>query len=442
MNKQTKNIIWQPQPKQIEFMSSSVFEVLMGGAAGGGKSDALLLEGLRQVHISQYRAIMFRRTTKQLRRLIDRSFEIFPKLHPDIEFKASDNTWIFPSGAKYILSHMEEEKNKYDHDGQEYQYIAFDELTSFSETQFLYLFSRCRSSNPSLHCYMRSSAMPIGTGLVWVKQRFIDNENEIIIDKDTGLSRQYIFANLDDNKYLKVNDPLYENRLKLLGDNLYTALRYGNWNIIEGAFFSEWDERKHVLPEHKIPNGVHVWRAMDWGYARPFSIGWFYEDYDKRIIHFKEWYGCTGKANEGLRLSAREVAKGIKEIEKLMSVQVSEGYADPSCWSKQDDIPSIIDNMRDEGIDWTPAKNDRLQSIMEIHNRLKEDGLKITENCKHLIRTLPTLQTNLRRPEDFDTNGEDHAVDMLRYSIMSRPCIRNYGDIFEGNETLTSVMAW
>jgi len=438
-----KNVIWSPQPRQIDFMSSPIFEVLMGGAAGGGKSDALLMEGLRQIHIPGYRAIMFRRTTKQLRRLIDRAYEIFTKAVRGVESTQGGTVWTFPSGAKYILSHMEEEKNKYDHDGQEYQYIAFDELTSFTETQYLYLFSRCRSSDPNIRCYIRSSGMPIGTGLIWVKQRFIDNGSGVIVlDKDTGLSRQYIFVNLDDNKYLKDNDPVYENRLKLLGDNLFLALRYGNWNIVEGAFFSEWNEREHVISPTIPTPEINVWRAMDWGFAKPFSIGWFYQDYDKNIIHFHEWYGCNGKANEGLRMSAREVAKGIKEIEKVMGLQISEGYADPSCWSKQDNTPSIIENMKDEGVDWLPANNNRLQSIMEIHNRLKEKSIKITSNCKHFIRTFPMLQTNLKKPEDFDSDGEDHAADMLRYSIMSRPCVKGYGDIYEGSDTVTSGMSW
>src|SRR3990172_11136996 len=279
-----KNVIWSPQPRQIDFMSSPIFEVLMGGAAGGGKSDALLMEGLRQIHIPGYRAIMFRRTTKQLRRLIDRAYEIFTKAVRGVESTQGGTVWTFPSGAKYILSHMEEEKNKYDHDGQEYQYIAFDELTSFTETQYLYLFSRCRSSNPKIRCYIRTSAMPIGVGVGWVKQRFIDNGEKIIIDNNTGLTRQYISATLDDNIYLKDNDPLYELRLKLMGDKLFKVLRHGDWTVIEGSVFDELDKDKHMIPTHNPPEGAIVFRALDWGYAKPFSVGWFYENYDKQII--------------------------------------------------------------------------------------------------------------------------------------------------------------
>ena len=444
--KKDNKIVWQPQKKQSDFMSTPVFECLFGGSAGGGKTDALLIEGLRQIQFPEYRAIMFRRTTKQLRRLIDRSFEIFPKIcKRAAEFKMSENTWIFSNGSKYILSHMEEEKNKFDHDGQEYQYIAFDELTSFTESQYLYLFSRCRSSNPKIRCYIRTSAMPIGVGVGWVKQRFIDNGEKIIIDNNTGLTRQYISATLDDNIYLKDNDPLYELRLKLMGDKLFKVLRHGDWTVIEGSVFDELDKDKHMIPTHNPPEGAIVFRALDWGYAKPFSVGWFYENYDKQIILFREWYGCSSP-DVGIKMGAKEVAKEIKNFEKDLSV--SYGVADPSIWSKDNNTSSIADIFTDEGVIWQPAINDRLQGKMEVHNRLRVDEgghtyFKTTDNCKHFWRTIPALQINSKRPEDVDSQCEDHYYDMVRYALMSKPLrVGNFGKIITGDDTLTASMIW
>lgn len=452
----TKNnpkIVWHPQPgPQIEFCKSSVFEVFFGGAAGGGKTDALLMEGLRQVHIPDYRAIVFRRTTKQLRKLIDRAQEIFPRAFPGARWSEQKLTWIFPSGAKYMLWHMEHENNKFDHDGQEYQYVGFDELTHFSETQYQYLYSRCRSANPNLVCYVRATGMPMGAGLTWVKQRFIDKgPYEVVKDSETGLERVFIPATLDDNIALIKNDPDYEKRLQLMGPRLYHALRYGDWNIVEGAYFEELNQQDHSCPPHTPPPGALIFRAMDWGYAKPFSIGWYYEDYDGNITRFLEWYGWTGKADKGLRMGAREVAKRIKELEKDLreshGVTVSYGVADPSIWSKVDEAPSIAENMADEGVLWEPAINDRIQGWMEFHNRLRKDDegrprFRITENCKQFWRTVPLLQSNPNQPEDLDTKMEDHCADEVRYALMSRPCLQGAGDVWVGDDRVTANMDW
>lgn len=404
---------------------------MFGGAAGGGKSDALLVESLRQVATPEYRAIIFRRKTKQLRKLTDRSFEIIPKIIPQAVWKESEKTWCFPSGAKLMLWHMEEEKHKYDHDGQEYHFIGFDELTHFSLTQYQYLYSRCRTAVKGIRCYIRSSAMPMGAGISWVKQRFIDNgPNVVIEDKDTGLERIFIPSKLDDNRILMDNDPAYEQRLKLMGPKLYRALRQGDWNVIEGACFEELDDVHKIAPE-KPYDGALVWRSLDWGYAKPFSVGWYYKNFDDHIIRFMELYGCQpGESDKGLKMDSREVAKKILAIEGELGLRISYGKADPAIWSKVDGSPSIAENMALEGVHWEPAINDRIQGKMELHSRLSTAGdgpsLYVTENCTHWWRTVPLLQVDPKRPEDVDTKMEDHIYDETRYSLMSQPC---YGSI-------------
>jgi hypothetical protein len=438
--------LWQPQEgPQTDFCETSVFEALIGGAAGGGKSDVLLHEALRQVNHPQYRAIIFRRTNPQLKKLIDRSQETFQYLSSRPKWNDSKNIWKFPTGAEIKLWHMEHEKNKYDHDGQEYHYIGFDELTHFTETQYTYLISRCRTASPDIRCYVRASAMPIKEGIIWVKQRFIDNgPYEIIKDLESGLTRQFIPAKLDDNKILMANDPNYEHKLKSLGSALYHALRFGDWDIIQGAAFDELNKQDHMCKPHNPPLGAQVWRAIDWGFAKPFSIGWYYENSDKQLIRFKEWYGWNGKANTGLRMGAPEVAKEIKKIDSLYNMGY--GVADPSIWSKDDDIKSIADAMAMEGIHWEPAKNDRIQGKMEFHARLRgNDGIplfKATEDCKHFWRTMPMLQNDERKPEDVDTKMEDHLYDEVRYMFMERPIYGESEGIVSGPETVTAGMDW
>ena len=322
------NVIWQPQPgkdgqegPQSKFLACDVFEALVGGAAGGGKSDVLLVDSLRQAHIDTYRAILFRRETTQLGRLIDRSEEIIPRAFPGANYVGGTMggaIWKFPSGARLTLTHMKEEKDKLKHDGQEYQWIGWDELTHFLLSQYIYLYSRARTSDPRLKCYIRSSAMPWGIGVPWVKARFIDNgPYKIVTDKESGLKRVFIPATLDDNKILMGNDPMYEQRLKLMGPKLFKALRKGDWSVIEGAVFEELDKEVHGCKPHLPPPGSLIWRALDWGYAKPFSVGWYYINCDKQIVRFKEWYGqkVGEKPNMGIRMGSRDVAKQILAIE-------------------------------------------------------------------------------------------------------------------------------
>ena len=114
----------------------------------------------------------------------------------------------------------------------------------------------------------------------------------------------------------------------------------------------ELNKEDHGKQPHEPPPGTPVYRCLDWGYAKPFSIGWYYLDNDKNLIRFKEWYGYGGEPDKGLRMESRDVAKKVLEIDERYNVAY--GVADPSIWSKEDG-PSIAENMRDEGVDWNPA---------------------------------------------------------------------------------------
>ena len=286
----------------------------------------------------------------------------------------------------------------------------------------------------------------MGEGVSWVKRRFIDGgAYNIIHDAESGLPRQYIPSTLEDNKVLIEADPQYEARLKLMGVKLYRALRHGDWDVIEGASFEELDKAVHSCRPHAPSKGVDVWCAMDWGYAKPFSVGWYYATPDGAIVRFREWYGWNGEANQGLRMGARDVARGILAAEQGITVGMR--YADPSIWNKSDDGNSIAENMRDEGVLWQPADNDRIQGKMEIHNRLRRNGadavgLQVAENCVHFWRTFPMLQPSTTRPEDVDSKLEDHLYDEVRYSLMSRRCFDGHGIVDYGDECMTANMDW
>lgn len=266
---------WYPnQGPQTLFMSSNVFEVLYGGQAGGGKSEALVVEALRYIHVKGYRGILFRRTFPELRQsLIPRSHELYPRLGG--VFRVHSNTWLFPSGAQVAFGHMESRTAHYLYQSAEFAYIGFDELTSFLAAQYLYLFSRARST-VGVPVRIRAATNPGGIGHEWVKERFIDNlepgtaswfrregdvDTEVDADAPGALSRLFIPASVYDNPYLMETDPLYVERLSALPMVERERLLHGNWEITPKGNVFQADWFKVVKGE---PNDVRRWvRSWD-----------------------------------------------------------------------------------------------------------------------------------------------------------------------------------
>ncbi len=443
---------YTPQPKQVIALSRSEDELFYGGAKGGGKSDFLLIDWLQ--HYLDYpkhaKGILFRRTYNELEELISRSRDLFQ----GAKFGETSKTWTFPEGATLKMRFVESDSDVSRYQGHQYSWIGFDELTEWA-TDFSYIFMiSCLRSPDGIPCVMRSSGNPGRIGHQWVKARFISISPFMkpFQDPATKLWRIFIPSTLDDNQLLMQADPDYEQRLKLLPDYLYKAFRFGDWDVIAGAAFSELRREIHGIDVNNPPdrllrvfdfermtpqNGVNIFRSMDWGYAKPFSVGWYFSDYEGRIYRYREMYGC-GKPNEGIQMPARELARKIKQIESEHNEKVILSIADASIWDKPGNqnekaerLPSIAETMAEEKIYFDRqtsinAKKSRIQGKHQLHERfiIDADGLPnlfIFNTCTHWWRTVPVLPLDPLNPEDIDTEAEDHAYDETRYLCSARP---------------------
>lgn len=445
-----ENIIWKPQPRQRIFMARKENEALYGGAAGGGKSDCAVAEGLRQVNIPHYRGIILRKTYPQLSELIDRSREIYHAAYPDAKFNEQKHCWTFPSGAKIYFGAMQHTKDRTNYQGKRYDYIDFDELTHFTWDEYSYLFSRNRPNGPGTRCYIRAQANPGGIGHGWVKERFItaappltpiyEEVNIIFPDGHTEKkvrSRIFVPSSVFDNKILLENDPEYITRLASLPENERKALLYGDWDCFSGQVFTEWRDNPdgyktrvntHVIEPFRVPSYWEIYRGFDFGYSRPFSVGWYAVDQDGRMYRIREFYGCTGVPNEGIRMEPGQIARKIRQIEaedpNLRNKKIH-GIADPSIFDESRG-ESVAQMMEREGVYFEKADNTRIAGKMQLHNRLAfdENGipmLYIFSTCRHFIRTVPALVYSSSDVEDIDTDAEDHIYDEVRYVAMEHP---------------------
>lgn len=436
---------WQPTDKQNEFLASGEDIVLYGGAAGGGKSDSLLIDalGLSQNAIAwhKYRAIIFRKTYPEVSELIDRSQEMYPAIFPGAKFHVADKEWHFKSGAKVIFGYMERDEHRFKYQGKEYQYVGWDELTHWANPVcFNFMLSRTRSTNKDIKCYTRATTNPGGRGHGWVKSLFkIPNDGRgtrfvqtvKVKEKEVNRSMRFVPAKLTDNPHLSSTD--YGERLLMLPHNERLKLLDGRWDVQEGQYFTDFDPKKHIVKPFQIPLHWPRWRAMDWGYMRPYSIGWYTMDPDGIIYRYRELYGYGGEANVGTREDALEVREKIMRLERSeirAGVEFRNNPADPSIWTKIGTGRSIAE-MFGRDVSWnspfmhkgTDGQNlkYRVNGWHECSHRLKTGTFKLFEGeNEHWIRTVPELLCDETKSEDIDTQMEDHVGDEWRYSMVSR----------------------
>lgn len=444
-------IVWQPQAgPQTALVTCPVFEVFYGGARGGGKTEGSLGDWIQ--HSAQYGelaiGIFIRRHLKDLLEVIERAKRLYIPL--GATFVGSPHPqFTMANGARLRFAYLDRDQDADQFQGGSYTRIYVEEAGQFpSISPINKLRAACRPPDGAkVHCGMRLTGNPGGPGQHWLKERYIDpcrTGFKVITETDAvevdgevipvSIDRVFIPSKVSDNKLLLKNDPAYVMRLRQSGSAaLVKAWLDGDWDAVEGAYFDEWSESKHVLHRswlNKIPDHAMRFRSFDWGHAKPFSVGWWAVSDgtwglpNGALLRYREWYGAKS-ANVGLRMSNDLIALGILEREK--GERISYGVADPSIFI-QSGGPSIAEQMLLKGVSWRAADNARIAGWGQCRMRLQgENGLPMVyflDTCVDLIRTLPMMQHNENHEEDLDSEGEDHAVDEFRYGMMSRPYIR------------------
>ncbi|MBN2323817.1 MAG: terminase [Spirochaetes bacterium] len=422
--------VWTPQPKQKLALECPADELFYGGAKGGGKSDFLLADFLRGLKYgSHHRGILFRRSYDEFAELQARAYEIYPKIGAVFHghsLRKGSRVWEFPSGSTLKMRYLDRDEDVQHYQGHQYTWIGFDELSEWA-TDYCYIFMfSCARSPYGVPVSIRGSGNPGRPGHVWLKHRFIDNKEpyKLYRDPETEMYSAFIPAFLDDNPILMQKDPAYEKRLKALPAHLYRAFRSGDWDVFAGQAFEEFRRDLHVISPVPLDPSWFRFASFDWGYAHPFSIGWWATTHEGRMIRYREWYGCErGKHNVGIKMASREVAR------KSWAISVAEGckdmVADPSIWTKIDEGPSIADNFAAAGWNMIKGNNDRVSGCARVHDYMKglaSDGrplMVVFDTCNAWIRIMPVLIVDDDNPEDILKKQEDHPYDDTRYAAMS-----------------------
>tara|TARA_A100001388_G_scaffold230025_1_gene181992 strand:+ start:30664 stop:32535 length:1872 start_codon:yes stop_codon:yes gene_type:complete len=442
--KKKKEVVFAPNKgPQTEFLAASEREVLYGGAAGGGKSYGLLADPMRYFSNPNFNGLILRRTNDELRELIWKSQELYPKAFKGCRWAEKKSQWTFPSGAKMWLTYLERDQDVLRYQGQAFSYVAFDELTQYA-TPFAwnYMRSRLRTTDPDLPIYMRATTNPGGSGHGWVKRMFIDpsppNKKFVAKDIETGKDlvypesheksgeplfyRRFIPASLKDNPYL-MEGGQYEANLLSLPEMQRRQLLEGDWAVADGAAFSEFRQDTHVIEPYEIPTDWRRFRSCDFGYSSFSAVHWFAIDPSyNTLINYRELYLSQH--------TGRDLAKAVLQAEG--SERIDYGVLDSSCWHNRGQIgPSIAEEMIAMGCRWRPsdrtngariAGKNRLHEVLKVNEDTGLPGIQFFNTCRQIIADLPVIPNDPRGTEDIDPKyTSDHAYDSVRYAVMSRP---------------------
>jgi len=439
-----QDIVFQPNAgPQTDFLSSSEREVLYGGAAGGGKSYAMLADPLHGLNSPNFSGLLVRHTTEELRELIQKSQELYPRAIPGIKWSERKSQWTSPRGGRLWMSYLDKDMDVTRYQGQAFNWIGFDELTQWSSPYaWDYMRSRLRSAfAKELGLYMRATTNPGGAGHSWVKKMFIDpsplRQPFWATNIETGeeihfpvghtrageplFKRRFIPASLFDNPYLSDGGD-YEAMLLSLPEHQKKQLLEGNWDVNEGAAFPEFNRKIHVVDTFKVPTNWTKFRACDYGYGSYTGVVWIAVAPDEQLVIYREMY-CS-------KVTATDLADMIIDAERDDGT-IRYGVLDSSLWHNRGDTgPSLAEQMNMKGCRWRPSdrsRGSRISGKNELHRRLQVDEftenprLVFMANCTNMIAQLPALPLDKRNSEDVDTNAEDHLYDALRYGIMTRP---------------------
>lgn len=427
--KQVKVPDYTPSERQTKFHTSIAFETLYGGAAGGGKTAALVAEAI--TYALQYpksRVYIFRRTTPELKQSVVPEFfkqtADYMNIAKGVKFNSQDSVFIFTNGSIIQLAYLETNADMYRYQSAEIHLLLFDELTHFTKEQYEFMKTRVRSG-AKLPLKIMAATNPGGIGHAWVKSYFIDiAAPETLYTDDDKNTRIFIPAKVTDH----VSKDFIESYSKVLDSisdpNLRRAYRDGDWDIFAGQAFEEWKREVdgkpyHVIAPFQIPSHWTKWMAYDYGYNTYAAGVWIAADpITNRMILYREFYETkmtTGKQAEVMHMMES-------------GEQITMHLADPSIWKAVGNAETgelIAKIFQNHGLNFQPANNDRKAGKAAVHEALaaQADGLprlQVFSSCVNFLRTFPNLPVDINRPEDIDTRAEDHLYDALRYAIMNQ----------------------
>lgn len=415
-------INWNANPQQLKFFAASADEVLYGGAAGGGKSYAAVMDAF--MYALQYprsKQLILRRTFPELEKSIIRThLELYPR--ELYRYNRSSHTGKFINGSIIDFGYIDHENDVLQYQSAEYDVIRFDELTHFTEEMYVYMLSRLRGAN-DYPKQIKSGTNPGNVGHQWVKKRFIDTvAPEEIYTSEAGTTRIFIPAKATDNTALMEKDPGYIKRLMNLSESKRKALLEGSWDIFEGAYFEEFDRGVHVCRPFTVPEHWIKYVALDYGLDMLAAYVIAVDEKGKAWV-MREAYEPN--------LIIKQAAAKIKEMTGTDSIRAY--FAPPDMWNRrQDSGKSVAEIFAEHGIYLVKAGNDRIQGwygLKEyLHPYTDETGsltanMVIFENCTNLIRSLPSLLHDEHNPNDVATKPHEitHGPDAIRYFVAGRP---------------------
>lgn len=407
-----------PFPWQLKFHSqtraidkSEVVDIGVGGARGPGKSHCVFaqvsLDDCQRV--SGLKALFLRQTGKSARESFEDLIGTILRNKIKHEYNISTGTVRFPNHSRILLGGFENDKDIDKYVGIEYDVIAVEELNQITKEKIDKLKGSLRTSKPNWKPRFYASFNPGGMGHGWIKDHFVIPQRE-----NREIKTKFFPATYKDNPCLNKE---YIDYLNGLTGNLGKAWREGNWDIFEGQYFNEWNEKIHTCEPFEIPADWRRYRSYDHGRKNPACCLWHAIDYDGRDYVYRELYVKD--------LNADEIAR------EIVRLSVGENYhysvADPSIFSntgftdRRSGAETIAEVFANNGIMFSPASNRRVDGWNTVHRYLagERPQLQVFKTCYNGIRTIPTLIHDDHQPEDVETLGDDHWADSLRYLLQT-----------------------
>ena len=396
--------------KQKLFIDAGESEVLFGGAAGGGKSYGQVVDALLfALKYPRSKQLILRRSFSELdKSLIRTALAVYPR--EIFTLNSSSHVGRFKNGSILDFGYCATECDVYQYQSAEYDVVRFDELTHFTEMQYLYLISRVRGAN-DYPKQIKSSTNPGGVGHSWVKERFVSPApaGRAFEGRD-GLRRIFIPSLLDDNQFLCMQDPSYRERLSTLPEREKRALLYGDWDIFEGQYFTEFNASRHITSAFEIPREWRKYRTLDYGLDRLACL-WIAISPDGVAYVYREY--C--ESNLPISEAARAIVERTPKNESIYAT-----LAPPDLWSRgQETGKSKASLFAEHGVALTRTSNDRECGWLAVKELLSPVGrmqIRFFESCREIIKCLPALTVDKTRPTDCATEPHaiTHAPDALR----------------------------